>query len=519
MTSHNLEVFLMKLFNIIKSTFHENFFYLALITSVVLVCSVDYRAPFQELFISVNYWKGEIPYSNDVFVDSLESFNLRFYFICIIYALETLNFFDLSEILVILNRFIHISLFFLLFLICKDIFKSNLIGIVPFLLITIFGLLGFNFANFNLYNFNLDSQHFFYLFFFIGSYFFLQGKELYFVVFLALGSLIHFLLAIFYFGSFMLFQFILKSTYKELITFSLIFIFLSFPIVVPYILNQSVSVLTSQEFIQLYVFDRHPHHYLLSSFFISDFLYLISSFVGALIIYKSDIFKFSIIKYFVLCYLVSLILLPFHFIFVELIPIKYFGILGATRFFSHISMIIIVLALSLMLRTILSSHYLSKIKIPLHFSAIFILIISLIYDFNSHNYSKLDYLRYNILNLETPVEYRDFIALKDACSWVKKNTSVNIKVVSNFSDIRWGCNRALVGGSTYPFTNNELIIEKFFNERAYSKRLLRDLLIGGEHSVSEQFVFIVKHNFKNEYLEKIYFNDRINIYKRKRAEE
>jgi hypothetical protein len=515
MTSYNLKVFLMKLFNTIQSTVRENFFYLALIISIVLVCSVDYRAPFQELFISVNYWKGEVPYADDIFIESLESFNLRFYFIYIIYFLENLTFFNLEEILIILNRIIHISLFFSLFLICKDIFRSSAIGITPFLLITTFGLLGFNFANFNLYNFNLDSQHFFYLFFFIGSYFFLKGKELYFVVFIALGSLIHFLLAIFYFGSFMLYKLLLRSSYKELITFSLIFILLSLPIVAPYILSQSISIFTSQEFITLYVYERHPHHYLLSSFFISDLLYLIFSVAGAIIIYKSDIFKFSIIKYLLLCYLIALTLLPFHFIFVELIPVKYFGILGATRFFSHISMMIIVFALSLLLRIIVRSHYFLKIKIPLNFLAMFILINSLIYDFNSRNFSKLDYLRYEILTLERPDAYKEFIALNDACSWVKKNTSFNIKVVSNFSDIRWSCNRALIGGGTYPFTSNELIIQKFFNERAYSNQLLSDFSMATDDIFSEKVVYIVNNNFKSEYLEKIYSNDLINVYIKK----
>jgi hypothetical protein len=396
--------------------------------------------------------------------------------------------------------------------VCKNLFQSNLFGLLPFLIITLFGLLGLNFASINFYTFQLDSQHCFYLFFFLGLFYLLKGKEHYFILFIGLGSLFHILLAIFYFGIFILLKILSNTSIQKLCIYICIFGILTLPILIPYAFYQEPSIFTSQEFINLYIKDRHPHHYLLSNYFLGDIFYFFFSIICAMVLFKLNANKSDITRYLLLSFLVSLILLPIHFIFTELLPIKYVAILGAPRFFSHTSMIIIALSVSFIVKGFFSNIYYRNFK-PVHTCLIALLfIISITYDSYSSNFSKLDYLRYDILKLQPSSDYANFIALNDACSWIQKNTNVNVRLITNFSESRWSCNRALIGGSIYPFTSNELIIQRFFKERSYSGSVLERFSEYKNLNTSEPLIFIVKNDTKNTHLSKIYSNNLISVY-------
>jgi hypothetical protein len=451
--------------------------YLALI--IVFICislfSIDSRVSAGELITQIKFLANPSAYSYDIILSNSISFNARFYLVHLLFFVSEIFNISPEILLILLNRVVHFIVLYSFYLISQHILGSIVGGLISLVVLIFFSICSFNFASFSLWSGQLNAQSFFYVCYLGSIYSCFKGNFNFALILLGIGSLFHFLLGGIYF------IFLIFSIYFFRFKNNLLMIHKIFPgfligamflvaSIFPFFYGQNIEkIFSDNDFIDAYVFQRHPHHYLISSFGAGDWLFICAIFL-AIYLYKS--IRIKEIKrnlvFIIIPLVLSLLLLPIFYFFVEVIPNRVIASLSLTRFVSHGGLLLIpVMVSSLFLRNF-KKFNLSKFvyRLPVKLVLIFIALGSFFYDLRSDNHEKLDFLRYELLNQSYSKEYLFYRDLKNACSWIKNHSNKYEKIISPGTEARYLCERSMIGGSTFPFSRDDQVIIDWIEEKS-----------------------------------------------------
>jgi hypothetical protein len=464
--------------------FRRNYFAAGVVAIFVLLSSVDSRVSAGELILQINSILDSNLYLHDIFLSSAEKFNARYYLVHILAELTRLLHLSPDIFLSFLNRVVHFSIYYTFYLIAQHISGSSWVGLCALLVNIVFTLLSFDFASFSLWSGQINAQSFFYLLYFLSIYVCFKGNLNFGLILIGVASLFHFLLGVIYFFFLVLSLVILSYHNSNTLNPSLriLHLFPGFLVgsililfsLIPFIFfNDLSSLLTSKEYVDIYIYERHPHHYLLSSFTLLEWLFLCCAFVSSAILVKQYFQTRNKDLIFILTpFFCSICLLPVFYWFVEIYPSKLISGLSITRFVSHTGLIVLSIALG---NTIAKKTYnfkymiqhkgLETVVMP---GLALLLVCSIFYDVNSRNITKFDYVKYDLLQMHPPESYLKHLDLIKACDWIQVSSLVTDMMISPNTEARYLCRRSMLGGGSFPFVNNDQLILKWNNETKYA---------------------------------------------------
>ena len=284
---------------------------------------------------------------NDFTVDSVANHNPRNVFQYFVILLTKLTFQSWQKILFLIDLTSRIILPVLLYknviIYSKIVYPSinkNFIFLSFILLITLsyYNLSFFNVGGFEFHMFGFHSSILSLIFLSSGLILNqMPSKLAYFssLIILSFGTFLHPVFGILFFIFYLLSinPLINKNQYIITLLFSLIFPLIGLKI----IFND--SILNVEDFNDLYIYYRHPHHYQISHIFSSS--YEIIKFLGYNIFLLIPYVFFKSKKLLIIPVLLTLIMM-LQFIFIEVYPIKLFSILGLNRIYFFLPLLIIV---------------------------------------------------------------------------------------------------------------------------------------------------------------------------------
>ena len=507
-----------------------NFFALSIILIFVLLFSVDNRMGAGELILQINYFNNLDLFQDDIYIKGIKEFNARYYLVKILSYFVKTFYVSPEHLLTFLNRFTAFIIFYFFYLISQHFLRSSIGGLLSLLILLLLSLIKFNFGNFPIWSAQINAQSFFYMFFSIALYLSLKKYFNYSFILIGLGSLFHFLLGtiffLFFLFTLLLYRFNLKKS--ETIKFPFLgviicIVVLSFSLYPFFFNSNSLILLNNSEYVDLYVYKRHPHHYLLSSMSSSNWLFVFVS-AGMLVFSRKLIStkNKNELLFLTIPLFLRILMLPVFYVFTEIFPNRLISNTSVPRLVSLCGLAYIPICMSLQLIPTLEKWKLFSVNFKKYFVFPFlsiIILLSIYYDVFSNNYTKLDHLKYNLLNLKIPKHYSSYLDLRDACRWVDQNNPKNItKIVAQSTESRYLCNRSMVGGSSFPFTSNDLIlidwmkerkkIKKFYSGKNINFKYLNDInaniaIISTEKKVKEDIIYrndsfyVIKVNKKN----------------------
>ncbi|WP_179850289.1 DUF6798 domain-containing protein [Candidatus Pelagibacter communis] len=244
------------------------------------------------------------------------------------------------------------------------------------------------------------------------------------------------------------------------------------PLVVLIFFFQSNSSINLSEFVESYVYTRHPHHYLMSEVInLNSFKWIFLFFLNLIIAYLTRSNKLIILSTVVLCFFVISPLSQF--IFTEIHPVKQIIQLGPSRFTAY-SLVIWVLSFSIITSNFIFQNKLikfKKIKIFFILKYLFLSVVSFliflqsIFKIRILNFFLIIFAIFliHLITFKYPLERE--LNMSKLIDWIKTNThqeSIFFAPSIDTFKIRVYANRAVFVDKAYPFNES---YSKEYNKR------------------------------------------------------
>lgn len=265
--------------------------------------------------------------------------------------------------------------------------------------------------------------------------------------------------------------------------------YLFLPFILSYFIGSNNANIDAITFVRIYVFERHPHHYLTSQFWNEQsyvFLLISLLFVTLSLIQKNRF----LIKITFLSITMIYICIGLNYIGTEIIPIKIIANIGLTRYTQYIYLIFSLLLffnifIYLSKKNTNIKNKISKFKINIYDLLIIILPVLIVF------YTTNDNLIYSNYNQEE----------KSVINFIKLNTDINSLMMTFDFDaykVRIFGERAIYFDSSFPFSD-EFILE--YEKRNNISKSFEYLNFNKQESIifSEKIDYIIsskKHSFE-----------------------